>query len=126
MGFGVSDEQLQGLSRAFKALSEPHRIRIVEMLKIRPLCVCEITSILGLATSTVSRHLSVLRDAGFITHEKDGKWVNYHLRTLSETPGVMELIPLLADWLPDDDVIKSDAYQVMTVDRDYICGTEEE
>ncbi len=117
---------MRGLSRAFKALSEPHRIRIVEMLKIRPLCVCEITSILGLATSTVSRHLSVLRDTGFITHEKEGKWVNYRLKTWSDTPGVMELIPLLADWLPDDDVIRSDAQQVMVVDRDEICGTEEE
>ncbi len=122
----MGEEQLRGLSRAFKALSEPHRVRIVEMLKIRPLCVCEITSILGLATSTVSRHLSVLREAGFITDEKEGKWVNYRLKTWSETPGVMELISLIGDWLPDDEVIRSDAEEVMTVDRDYICGGDEE
>jgi ArsR family transcriptional regulator len=117
-------EQLRGLAKAFKALSETHRIRIVEMLKIRPLCVCEITSILGLATSTVSRHLSVLREAGFITDEKDGKWVNYRLKTRSDVHGVMDLIAMLGDWLPDDDTIRSDAQQVMTVDRDEICGLE--
>lgn len=61
----------------FKALSDTNRLRILKMLQTNPLCVCEITNVLELATSTVSQHLKILKEAGFIIEEKDGKWVNY-------------------------------------------------
>jgi len=57
---------VRDLSRVFKALSDMNRVRILKMLEIRPLCVCEITEVLQLATSTVSKHLSILRDTHFI------------------------------------------------------------
>ena len=66
-------------AQALKALGEANRIRILKMLEIRPLCVCEITAVLRLAPSTVSKHLSILREAGFIIDQKEGKWVNYCL-----------------------------------------------
>ena len=66
-------------AKIFQALSDTNRIRILKMLEMRPLCVCEITDVLKLATSTVSKHLSILRDAGFIIDEKEGRWVNYYL-----------------------------------------------
>ena len=75
---------MRSLIKIFKALSDQNRIRILKMLQIRSLCVCEITEVLNLATSTVSKHLSILRDADLIFDEKDGKWVNYHLN-MSET-----------------------------------------
>lgn len=62
-----------------KAVSEPNRIRILMLLMKKPLCVCEITSILGLNTSTISSHLSVLKNAGFIIDDKEGKWINYKI-----------------------------------------------
>lgn len=67
------------IAKIFKALSDPNRLRILNILRQRKLCVCEITEILGLATSTVSKHLSILQNAGFIKREKDGKWVNYYI-----------------------------------------------
>ena len=54
------------VTETFKALSDPNRTRILKMLQVRPLCVCEITELLGLATSRVSKHLSILRNAGFL------------------------------------------------------------
>jgi DNA-binding transcriptional ArsR family regulator len=51
----------------FKALSDKNRIRIIKMLQKKPLCVCEIRAVLKLAVSTVSQHLSILREAGLIT-----------------------------------------------------------
>ena len=57
---------MRTLVKIFKALADSNRIRILKMLEVRPLCVCEITEVLNLAASTVSKHLSILRDADFI------------------------------------------------------------
>ncbi len=65
-----------------KALSDESRLRILWMLEERELCVCEIQAILGLAQSTVSRHLQVLEDAGFLASERAGPWKNYRLNPL--------------------------------------------
>ena len=113
---------LDTTTRVFKALAEPHRLRILKMLQVRPLCVCEITDILGLATSTVSRHLAVLREAGLITDEKDGKWVEYRLCPEAEDDLTTQVMDLLRDRLPDDEVIAEDARRAGTADRNLLCG----
>lgn len=113
---------MRRLIKIFKALSDTNRIRILKMLEIRSICVCEITEVLNLANSTVSKHLSILRDAELIIDEKDGKWVNYHLNTSRSEPYVSELLPLLAKWLPDDETIRKDAEKVKSVDRNMLCA----
>lgn len=113
---------MRDLTKVFKALSDVNRIRILKMLEIRPLCVCEITDVMGLATSTVSKHLSILRDAGFIMDEKVGKWVNYSLNQSRPDTYAGQLMPLLAKWLPNDETVQKDAEKVSSVDRDTICG----
>ncbi len=113
---------LDGTARVFKALAEPHRLRILKMLEVRPLCVCEITDILGLATSTVSRHLAVLREAGLISDEKDGKWVEYRLRPEAGGDLTARVLDLLQDRLPDDDRVAADARRAEAADRNLLCG----
>jgi len=113
---------MRKLSKTFQALSDTNRIRILKMLEVRPLCVCEITEILQLANSTVSKHLSILREAEFILDKKDGKWVNYFLNTSDEETYVTKLLPLISDWIPDDQVISEDRRKVSAVDRNIICG----
>ena len=113
---------MKDLIKIFKALSDSNRIRIVKMLEIRPLCVCEITEILKLAASTASKHLSILRDAEFIIDEKDGKWVNYYLNREQTNQYVRHLMPLLRTWLPDDQQILQDQKLVNKVDRNKLCG----
>ncbi|MFQ5706737.1 MAG: ArsR/SmtB family transcription factor [bacterium] len=114
---------MRNLLRIFKALSDPNRIRIIKMLQIRSLCVCEIREILNLANSTVSKHLSILRDADLILDQKDGKWVNLYLNQSTSEKYVSQLLPLLAEWLPDEDIVREDAEKVKAVDRDTICAT---
>ncbi len=109
--------------QALKALSDPNRIRILKMLEVKPLCVCEITEVLQLATSTVSKHLSLLRDAGFIIDEKDGKWVNYHLDETEWNRYAQELQTLINDWLNDDETIQQDREKIQNIDRYSICST---
>ena len=112
---------MRKLAKTFQALSDTNRIRILKMLEVRHLCVCEITEILNLANSTVSKHLSILRDAEFILDEKDGKWVNYFLNDSKNNVYVTKLLPLVSDWLPDDKVITDDCKKVEVVDRNIIC-----
>jgi len=113
---------MRDLAKTFQAVSDTNRLRILKMLEIRPLCVCEITEILQLANSTVSKHLAILRDSGFILDEKDGKWVNYKLTDISNTDYVEKLKALIATCLPDDKIIHSDRDRVKQVDRNIICG----
>ncbi len=105
----------------FKALSDKSRIRIIKMLQRKPLCVCEITAILKLATSTVSNHLSILTDANLITGEKDGKWINYRINTNPDDSIISSALLYLQFVLEDDDTILKDRRTIENVNRLVLC-----
>ena len=109
-------------TKLFKALSDPNRLRILKMLQSKSLCVCEITDVLKLATSTVSKHLSILKDGGFILEQKDGKWVNYLINPRPCDPRISSLISTLDFWISDDQLIISDKQKVQKVDRFKVCS----
>ncbi|GAB4150142.1 MAG: metalloregulator ArsR/SmtB family transcription factor [Planctomycetota bacterium] len=73
-------ELLETRAQLFKALSHPSRLYIVELLAKGPRCVCDITGHVGVDISTVSKHLSVLKNAGVVTDAKNGNMVFYSLR----------------------------------------------
>jgi ArsR family transcriptional regulator len=106
--------------KIFKALSDKNRIRIVKMLQKKSLCVCEIKDVLKLATSTVSKHLSILREAGLIVDWKDGKWINYKI---NPDPDSLVANALLYTQLQieDDETIKNDRKLISCVDRNILC-----
>jgi ArsR family transcriptional regulator, arsenate/arsenite/antimonite-responsive transcriptional repressor len=62
-----------------KALSDENRVRILAILEGRDLCVCQVIELLGLAPSTVSTHLSILKHARLIDGRKHGPWMYYRL-----------------------------------------------
>jgi ArsR family transcriptional regulator, arsenate/arsenite/antimonite-responsive transcriptional repressor len=68
------------LVEAAKGLAHPARLRLLGMLSSGELCVCQMTALLGLAPSTVSKHLSVLAHGGLVRERKEGKLVFYRLR----------------------------------------------
>ncbi len=76
------NERIKSTERAkiLKALAHPSRIFIIERLNEKPYCVNELTDMIGDDTSTVSKHLSVLKNAGFIESRKEGKTVYYSVR----------------------------------------------
>src|SRR5436190_10601898 len=78
-----------------KALSDPNRVRILLALRRGELCVCQITELFGLATSTVSKHLSILSHAGLIRSRKAERWVYYRLPDKSAPVAVREAL----DWV---------------------------
>lgn len=110
-------------TKLFKVLSDPNRLRILKMLQTKHLCVCEITSILNLATSTVSKHLSILRESGFVIEKKEGKWVNFQINPTPSDQRVSALLSSLDFWIADDEVIISDKEKVKNVDRYQVCST---
>ena len=67
-------------SQVFKALAHPARLFMVEELAGGERCVCELTAMLDLDTSTVSKHLSVLKSAGVVSDEKRGLMVYYSIK----------------------------------------------
>jgi ArsR family transcriptional regulator, arsenate/arsenite/antimonite-responsive transcriptional repressor len=62
-----------------KALADENRLRMLLALRDGELCVCQITELLGLAVSTVSKHLSILYQAGLLNARKEGRWMYYSL-----------------------------------------------
>ena len=72
---------LSRLVRTHKAIAHPVRLRLLAMLRSGPLCVCQMTVVVGLAASTVSEHLSELREAGLVLERKVARWVEYRLST---------------------------------------------
>ena len=110
------------LVKVFKALSDINRIRIIKMLQVRPLCVCEISDVLGLANSTVSKHLSILKDTDFITDRKENKWVIYSLNKTTLENYVRDILPLMQEWLPNDITVHRDVEKVLYVDRTILSG----
>ena len=71
--------EYEALSRIIKSLAHPTRIFIVEELAKNPLCVCELQERIGADISTVSKHLSVLKNSGLVQDEKRGTSIYYKL-----------------------------------------------
>jgi ArsR family transcriptional regulator len=63
----------------FKALGDETRLRVLMMLKVRPLCVCELSEALDIPLSTLSAHLKILKASGLVADTKDGRWVVYEI-----------------------------------------------
>ena len=62
-----------------KALADENRVRTLLFLGAGELCVCQIVEMLGLAPSTVSKHMAVLHQAGVVESRKEGRWMYYRL-----------------------------------------------
>ena len=77
----LSDEAAGATAELFRALGDPARVRIVNLLATsdEPVCVCNLVEPLGLSQPTVSHHLKKLLDAGLIAREQRGKWAYFSL-----------------------------------------------
>lgn len=108
--------------KVMKALADGNRVKIIKMLQVRELCVCELRAALGLAQPSVSKHLRILEEAGLVEGRKEGPWVNYRLvdTAVSSYAGQMQVI--LRQWLNDDPETKRLMRQAARLDRCEISG----
>ena len=72
--------ELEDFVWLMKALSDPNRVKALLALRGGELCVCQLIEFLGLAPSTVSKHMSILRRAKLVSARKSGRWSYYSLR----------------------------------------------
>jgi DNA-binding transcriptional ArsR family regulator len=90
-----------------RALGHPARLRAVAMLRFGELCVCQVTTVLGLAPSTVSLHLRELKRAGIVRERKQGRWVHVGLSDDIEARSWVELAVAAAG--PDPQLVRDAA-----------------
>lgn len=78
----LSDQEARATAEVFRALADPARVRIVNVLATsgEPVCVCNLMEPLGLAQPTVSHHVKKLTDAGLLVREQRGRWAYFSLR----------------------------------------------
>ena len=89
----LSQSQAEDLSRSLKAIADPARLRLISIISAsegQEACVCDLTDALEVGQPTVSHHLKVLTDSGFVTRSKRGTWAYYKL-----VPGALDALARL-------------------------------
>ncbi len=81
---------MDGFIAITKALSDTNRVRALIALRSGELCVCQIIELLGLAPSTVSKHMTVLKQAGLVKNRKEERWMYYRLPNEDEMPLIVQ------------------------------------
>jgi ArsR family transcriptional regulator len=78
----LTDEEVEATARLFRAIGDPARVRILNVLatNAEPVCVCNLIEPLALSQPTVSHHLKTLTDAGLLVREQRGKWAYFSLK----------------------------------------------
>jgi ArsR family transcriptional regulator len=100
---------------ALKAVGDPTRTRILKLLEGGGLCVCQVQAVLGLAPSTVSKHLTILRNAGLVTDRRDGKWIEYALVAEEQHPYARALLAMLRGPLDRDPAVIADRKRLRAI-----------
>jgi DNA-binding transcriptional ArsR family regulator len=118
---------MRHIVRTTKALADENRIRIIGVLKGRELCVCQLIELLCLAPSTVSKHLSILKNARLINSRKQGRWMYYRLSTQGAPKQIAEAL----DWTVRS-VAQTDQFihdnkrikEILKIDPEIICSQQ--
>ena len=115
---------MRDLMAVLKALADENRVRVLMVLGPKELCVCQIVELLGLAPSTVSKHMSILKQARLVESRKEGRWMFYRAVGQDSPIEARELTAMLARLLARDGQTIEDAKrlrQILKMDRDELC-----
>jgi len=108
---------MRDFEAALKAAGDPTRTRILKLLEQGELCVCQVQAVLGLAPSTVSKHLAILKAAGLVDDRREGKWIHYGLAATSRNPHGGGILALLRGPLDREPRIVADRRRLRQVTR---------
>ena len=107
--------------KVMKALSDPNRVKILKLLQLRTMCVCELQGALQISQPSVSKSLKILEEAGLVDYKKEGLWVNYYLADGKSSPYAASLLGNLKHWLEDDPEISHLVEIVPFLNREELC-----
>ena len=99
---------LETFETVAKAIADPSRVRILKLLENGELCVCQITAVLNVATSTISKQLTELKKGGLVQQRREGKWVYYRLAERQMNPYAPAVLQMIAGILNDDPTVAAD------------------
>lgn len=103
---------MEEILNAIKALADRHRIRALSALYGQELCLCNLQDLLGLVPSSVSRHMAILQEAGFVTSRKNGKWTYFSLAPLEGNAPGRGLLRWALESLEEDPATLADRERV--------------
>lgn len=118
---------MRRLVRTTKALADEGRIRILGALKERELCVCQLIELLGLAPSTVSKHLSILRNARLIDSRKQGRWMYYRLAAEDAPEQITAALEWVLRFFADSNDFAKDCRrleEILEIDPEVLCSMQ--
>jgi len=108
-----------------KALSDQNRVKVLKMLQHKVMCVCEIQAALGIAQPTASKHLKILEEAGLVSSQREGQWVNYYPADGNDSPYAATLLGNLRHWLEDDADVRQLIEKIPNIRREEILCRRE-
>lgn len=120
---------MRELLAVMKALADPSRLRIVAALEGRELCLCQLVELLGLATSTVSRHMSILERARLVDARKQSRWTYFRLAGEQGRPEAGEAAALVIKALGGDDEVRADIARlkrILKMNPEELCRKQSE
>lgn len=98
--------KVEEIVQIFKVLGDEHRLRILLMLKKRPMYVCRIQRVLDIALSTVSQKLKLMSISRFILKTREGRWIAYRINEEDEL--LMKLLDIVKKSLEQSPVVHQD------------------
>ncbi|HEY6873844.1 MAG TPA: metalloregulator ArsR/SmtB family transcription factor [Geobacteraceae bacterium] len=113
---------MDAIAALFQSLEDPTRLRIMALLLEQgELCVCDLTAVLQLPQSTVSRHLFHLKNAGWLKDRREGVWIHY---SIARNPGPIHqfLLPVLDTFLPATEAGKRDMERFKSLGKGSTCA----
>jgi ArsR family transcriptional regulator len=108
------------LDQLFRAVSDPTRLRLLNLLRLGSICVCELHAILRIPQPMASRHLAALRHAGLVEDCRNGTRIIYSL-VPPGTPQIEALFELLEKCCPCDEVMREDLVRLKEAVRNGTC-----
>jgi len=112
---------MRELVKVFKAVADENRLRILKMLQHKKMCVCELAAALGITQPSVSRHLSLMKDAGLVSDHRNGPWIDYELCEEKINQYAPVIKSYLKGWINDDHKVKEDLRKIKSLRREELC-----
>jgi DNA-binding transcriptional ArsR family regulator len=115
---------VRDLTQVTKALADENRLRVLLALRAGELCACQITELFGLAPSTMSKHLSILYQAGLVDSRKDGRWIYFSLPGEKAPATIREALRWISNAAGGQPRVREDEERlrkILKVDPSEIC-----
>ncbi|MDI6783664.1 MAG: metalloregulator ArsR/SmtB family transcription factor [bacterium] len=111
---------MREITNLFNILSDQTRLRILNLLFQRPLCVCELEEVLQMSQSRISHQLKLLRAANLVIDERDKQWIIYRIQP-QDNQHQQIVLDTLKQWLEQNEIAKSDLQRLQEC---MVCGSK--